>query len=85
VPVELVLDQTIGHIFVARVAGNIVTPEIVASLEYGVAVLGIKVLVVLGHSSCGAVKAAMKAESVPGKSARCTFSFTGRWKNRAGT
>jgi carbonic anhydrase len=67
VPVELVFDQTIGHIFVTRVAGNIVTPEIVASLEYGVAVLGIKVLVVLGHSSCGAVKAAMKAESVPGQ------------------
>jgi carbonic anhydrase len=67
VPVELVFDQTIGHIFVTRVAGNIVTPEIVASLEYGVAVLGVKVLVVLGHSSCGAVKAAMKAESVPGQ------------------
>jgi carbonic anhydrase len=67
VPVELVFDQTIGHVFVTRVAGNIVTPEIVASLEYGVAVLGIKVLVVLGHSSCGAVKAAMKAESVPGQ------------------
>jgi carbonic anhydrase len=67
VPVELVFDQTIGHIFVTRVAGNIVTPEIVASLEYGVAVLGIKVLIVLGHSSCGAVKAAMKAESVPGQ------------------
>ena len=67
VPVELVFDQTIGHIFVTRVAGNIVTPEIVASLEYGVAVLGIKVLLVLGHSSCGAVKAAMNAESVPGQ------------------
>ena len=67
VPVELVFDQTIGHIFVTRVAGNIVTPEIVASLEYGVAVLGIKALVVLGHSSCGAVKAAMKADNVPGQ------------------
>jgi carbonic anhydrase len=67
VPVELVFDQTIGHIFVTRVAGNIVTPEIVASLEYGVAVLGIKVIIALGHSSCGAVKAAMKAESVPGQ------------------
>src|SRR5262245_55694119 len=40
VPVELVFDQTIGHLFVTRVAGNIVTPEIIASLEYGVAVLG---------------------------------------------
>ena len=67
VPVELVFDQTIGHIFVTRVAGNIVTPEIVASLEYGVAVLGVKVLVVLGHTSCGAVKAAMKTDTVPGQ------------------
>lgn len=67
VPVELVFDQTIGHIFVTRVAGNVVTPEIIASLEYGVAVLGAKVLLVLGHSGCGAVKAAMKADTVPGQ------------------
>jgi carbonic anhydrase len=67
VPVELVFDQTIGHIFVTRIAGNIVIPEIIASLEYGVAVLGIKVLLVLGHSNCGAVKAAMNAGSVPGQ------------------
>ena len=67
VPVELVFDQTIGHIFVTRVAGNIVTPEIIGSLEYGVAVLGVKALLVLGHSSCGAVKAAMKADTVPGQ------------------
>ena len=67
VPVELVFDQTIGHIFVTRVAGNIVTPEIIASLEYGVAVLGVEALLVLGHSSCGAVKAAMKADDVPGQ------------------
>jgi carbonic anhydrase len=67
VPVELVFDQTIGQIFVTRVAGNIVTPELIASLEYGVAVLGVKALLVLGHSKCGAVKAAMKAEAVPGQ------------------
>jgi carbonic anhydrase len=67
VPVELVFDQTIGHIFVTRVAGNLVTPEIIGSLEYGVAVLGVKVLLVLGHSNCGAVKAAMKADPVPGQ------------------
>ena len=67
VPVELVFDQTIGHIFVTRVAGNITTPEITASLEYGVAVLGVKVLLVLGHTSCGAVKAAMKSDTVPGQ------------------
>ena len=67
VPVELVFDQTIGHVFVARVAGNIATPEIIASLEYAVAVLGIQVLVVLGHTNCGAVKAALKTDEVPGQ------------------
>lgn len=67
VPVELVFDQTIGHLFVTRVAGNMVTPEVIASLEYGVAVLGIKALLVLGHSGCGAVKAAMKADAAPGQ------------------
>jgi carbonic anhydrase len=66
-PVELVFDQSIGHIFVTRVAGNIVTPEIIASLEYAVAVLGIRALLVLGHTNCGAVKAAMKTDSVPGQ------------------
>ncbi|HNP61916.1 MAG TPA: carbonic anhydrase [Nitrospirales bacterium] len=65
IPVELVFDQTIGHIFVTRVAGNVVTPQIIASLEYGVAVLGVKVLVVVGHSGCGAVRAAMKPDTVP--------------------
>jgi carbonic anhydrase len=67
VPVELIFDQTIGHIFVCRVAGNIVTPEIIGSLEYGVAVLGVEVLLVLGHAGCGAVKAAMKSDAVPGQ------------------
>lgn len=67
IPVELVFDQTIGHIFVTRVAGNVVTPEIVASLEFGVAVLGIKALLVIGHSNCGAVRAAMTTDTVPGQ------------------
>jgi carbonic anhydrase len=67
VPVELVFDQSIGQIFVTRVAGNIVTPEVTASLEYAVAVLKVRVLLVLGHSNCGAVKAAIKGESVPGQ------------------
>ncbi|MFO0699602.1 MAG: carbonic anhydrase [Nitrospira sp.] len=67
IPVELIFDQTIGHIFVTRVAGNVVTPEIVASLEFGVAVLGIKTLLVMGHSNCGAVRAAMTTDTVPGQ------------------
>ncbi|HKN65250.1 MAG TPA: carbonic anhydrase [Gemmatimonadaceae bacterium] len=67
VPVELVFDQSIGQIFTVRVAGNIVTPEIIASLEYAVAVLSIRAVLVLGHTNCGAVKAAMKTESAPGQ------------------
>ena len=67
VPVELIFDRTIGQLFVCRVAGNVIAPEIVASLEYGVAVLGVKAILVLGHTNCGAVKAAMKADAVPGQ------------------
>ncbi len=67
VPVELVFDQSIGHIFVARVAGNMVTPEIIGSLEYGAAVLGTKVILVMGHSGCGAVKATIQGKEVPGQ------------------
>ena len=44
-----------------------VTPEIVAGLEFGVAVLGIKALLVIGHSNCGAVRAAMTTDTVPGQ------------------
>jgi carbonic anhydrase len=67
VPVELVFDQTIGHIFVTRVAGNVATSEIIASLEYGAAVLGTKVILVLGHAGCGAVKATIQGAEVPGQ------------------
>lgn len=67
VPVEFVFDQSIGQLFVVRVAGNIATPEIIASLEYGVAVLGTRVLMVLGHANCGAVKATIDGKAVPGQ------------------
>jgi carbonic anhydrase len=67
VPVELIFDESIGHIFVTRVAGNFITPEIVASLEYGAAVLGTKALLVMGHAGCGAVKATIQGKEVPGQ------------------
>ena len=67
VPVELIFDQTIGHLFVTRVAGNFVTSEIIASLEYGAAVLGTRVILVMGHGSCGAVKATIQAKDAPGQ------------------
>lgn len=60
VPVELVFDQGIGDIFSARVAGNIVNEDILGSIEYACKVAGSKVVMVLGHSSCGAVTAACK-------------------------
>lgn len=58
---ELIFDQGPGELFVVRVAGNFVSEEGLATLEYGVAVLGIKTIVVLGHSSCGAVDATIKS------------------------
>jgi carbonic anhydrase len=67
VPVELIFDQTIGHVFVSRVAGNVCTSEIIASLEYGAAVLGVPIIMVLGHDGCGAVKATMDGKAVPGQ------------------
>ena len=58
VPVEQVFDQAIGDVFVARVAGNFENIDILGSLEYSCAVAGSKLIFVLGHESCGAVKAA---------------------------
>lgn len=58
VPVETVLDQAIGDIFVARIAGNFENADILGSLEYSCKVAGSKLVLVLGHEACGAVKAA---------------------------
>jgi carbonic anhydrase len=67
VPVELIFDQSIGHVFVGRVAGNVCSPEMFGSLEFGAAVLGIPLIMVLGHDGCGAVKAAIAGQAVPGQ------------------
>ena len=58
---ELAFDQGPGELFVVRVAGNFVTPDGLGSLEYGAAVLGTKAIMVLGHTSCGAVNATVEA------------------------
>ncbi|PHR71598.1 MAG: carbonic anhydrase [Lutibacter sp.] len=58
VPVETVFDQAIGDVFVSRVAGNFENVDILGSLEYSCKVAGSKLVFVLGHESCGAVKAA---------------------------
>lgn len=59
VPPELIFDQNIGDMFVARVAGNIASTDIIGSLEFATALAGAKLIVVLGHSECGAVKGAI--------------------------
>lgn len=56
---ELIFDQGLGDLFVIRTAGQVLDRAVLGSLEFGVVELGIKVLVVLGHERCGAVKAAM--------------------------
>lgn len=58
---ELAFDQNPGDLFVVRVAGNFVTTDGLGSLEYGAAVLGTKLIMVLGHTSCGAIDAAVTA------------------------
>ncbi len=65
VPAEIIFDRGIGDIFDVRVAGNIVTPEVLGSIEYAVVLLETPVLMVLGHERCGAVTAAVEEESLP--------------------
>lgn len=60
VPPEIIFDQSLGDLFVIRVAGNVVDDFAVGSIEYGVNVLGANLVLVLGHSNCGAVNAALK-------------------------
>jgi len=57
-PVEMVFDQALGDVFSVRLAGNIASDKAIGSLEFGCKYLGSKLIVVLGHTSCGAVKAA---------------------------
>ena len=64
-PLEIIFDQGVGDIFVVRVAGNVAGPSELGSIEYGVASLGTPVVLVLGHSSCGAVSAALHNKAVP--------------------
>jgi carbonic anhydrase len=66
VPAELLFDLGFGDLFNVRVAGNIVTPEVLASLEYAVELLETPIMMVLGHERCGAVTAAVKRQTVPG-------------------
>lgn len=66
VPAEILFDVGLGDVFNVRVAGNVVNPEVIGSLEYAVALLHTPLLIVLGHERCGAVTAAVQHQSVPG-------------------
>lgn len=58
-PVEMIFDQDIGDLFVIRVAGNIVAPSLVGSVEFAAATFGTNLVLVMGHTQCGAVKATL--------------------------
>jgi carbonic anhydrase len=63
---EIIFDQNIGDLFVVRTAGNLVDDYALGSIEYAVEHLGTRLIVVLGHARCGAVKAALAGGSAPG-------------------
>src|SRR5471032_2358330 len=63
---EIIFDQNIGDLFVVRTAGNLVDDYALGSIEYAVAHLGVRLIIVLGHERCGAVTAALGGGSAPG-------------------
>lgn len=65
VPVETIFDQGLGDLFVIRVAGNVAENTQIGSIEYGVEMLGVRLVVVLGHSGCGAVEATLEEMQHP--------------------
>jgi carbonic anhydrase len=67
VPPEIVFDQGLGDLFVLRVAGNVINDESLGSIEYAVDHLATRLILVLGHQSCGAVKAAKETIAAKGK------------------
>jgi carbonic anhydrase len=67
VPPEIVFDQGLGDLFIVRVAGNVINDEGLGSVEYSVEHLGTRLILVLGHQSCGAVKAARETIAAKGK------------------
>src|SRR4029077_14598005 len=67
VPPEIIFDQGLGDLFVLRVAGNVINDESLGSIEYAVDHLAVRLILVLGHQSCGAVKAAKETIAAKGK------------------
>lgn len=79
VPAEIVFDQGLGDLFVIRVAGNIVAPSQVGSVEFAAEAFGTRLVVVLGHSSCGAIQATLRQLTRPAREqSRNLSSIVGR-------
>lgn len=79
VATEIIFDQGLGDLFVIRVAGNVVTPTVIGSVEFAAATLGTELCVVLGHSNCGAVMATLaKLREEPGLDSPGLTSITAR-------
>lgn len=70
VPAEIVFDQDVGDLFVIRVAGNVAAPTQVGSIEFAAEALGVPLVVVLGHTGCGAVLATLEQPEVPSPNLR---------------
>jgi carbonic anhydrase len=78
-PVEILFDQGFGDLFVVRIAGNIVAPSVVGSIEFAASQFGTRLVVVMGHTRCGAVSATVKAiETNMGPESRNIRSITDR-------
>jgi carbonic anhydrase len=75
VPAEMVFDQGLGDLFVIRVAGNIVAPSQVGSIEFAAARYGVRLVVVLGHSQCGAVLASLEELERPSENRSPNLGF----------
>lgn len=67
VPIELIFDLSLGDIFVTRIAGNVLNEDVIASMEYACHVAGAKLILVLGHKNCGAIKEACHHFQNPGQ------------------
>ncbi len=77
VPAEIIFDQGMGDLFVIRVAGNIVAPSQLGSIEFAVEQFGTPLVVVLGHSSCGAVSATLEDIKNPAREKNTSSVFGG--------
>ena len=85
VPPELLFDQGLGDLFVIRVAGNVVARSQLGSIEYAVSHLGARLVVVLGHSRCGAVAGALEERLGPARGAHSLRALIGRVRSLVAT